>query len=161
MTLSTRLATPEDAPTIGALLDAIDLHYRGEAARRDPADAIAAVRTWFADGEGTEFLLGFNDDKPCGIACFVIARPGRALAGLLFLKDLFVGEPARGLGLGKVLLQALADIAVSRGIGRMEFNTDPTNTGAQRLYDRLGGTRLEKISYRFEGEALRELAGSS
>ena len=158
MPLTTRLATLADAETIGAIVDAMDRHYRGPDGASGVAASAAMVRRTMAEQEGTRFLLAFENETPVGIACFGILRPGRQLSGVIFLKDLFTLPEHRSRGVGRTLLRDLAHYAVEHGIGRIDFETDGANTGAQKLYDKLGGQRLEKIHYRFDGDRLARLA---
>ena len=52
-----------------------------------------------------------------------------------YLEDLFVAPAARGQGVGRALLQDLADYARSQGWKRLYWNTDVTNATARKLYD--------------------------
>ncbi|HYB44688.1 MAG TPA: GNAT family N-acetyltransferase [Candidatus Methylomirabilis sp.] len=82
-----------------------------------------------------------------------LARPS------LYLEDLFVLPEERGQGAGKMLLEALARIAVRRGCGRMEWTVLDWNRPAIVFYRRLGA-RLHKewILTRLTGSSLRRLA---
>lgn len=144
-----RLATPEDADTVGALIHALDAHYRGAALAPAAGKAAAMARHAMATGEGTHFALASLDGVPMGLAAFAVLRPGRDLQGVLYAKEIFVREEARGQGLGAALVAYLQAEAARRGLGRIELTTDPDNRAAQRFYERLGGERLEKIAYRF------------
>jgi ribosomal protein S18 acetylase RimI-like enzyme len=77
---------------------------------------------------------------------------------MLFLKDLYVTRQARSLGVGRALLVAMTRIAVDENYCRIDWTTDATNDGAQRLYDRLGIPRHAKPFYRLSGEDLRKFA---
>ena len=77
---------------------------------------------------------------------------------MLFLKDLYVTRQARSLGVGRQLLVAMARIAVDENYCRIDWTTDATNEGAQRLYDRLGIPRHAKPFYRLSGDDLRKFA---
>lgn len=156
--VSVRVATRDDAVFLASLIDALDVHYRGDLARRPATDAIAMIERTFDLTEGTRFLLAEHAGQAVGIACFTIIRPGHALQGLIFLKDLFVVETVRGHGVGRALMAALACFAIAHGIGRIDLETSPDNAGAQRLYARLGGAKAEKLQYRYDGDTLRRLA---
>jgi GNAT superfamily N-acetyltransferase len=76
----------------------------------------------------------------------------------LFLKELYVIETARRAGVGKAIMQSLADIAVKTDCSRFEWQTDTPNTKAQRFYEDLGiAVDESKLFYRAQGEALRAL----
>ncbi len=52
-----------------------------------------------------------------------------------YLEDLFVSSDARGLGLGRMLLDDLVSLARARGWSRLYWMTDEGNTRARTLYD--------------------------
>lgn len=110
-----------------------------------------------------ERIADSNADRiaePLGFALFFhnfstfLSRRG------LYLEDLFVRPGARGLGVGKALLQHLARLAVERGCGRFEWSVLDWNESAIRFYRSLGANAVEGWHlYRLTGEALEKLAG--
>jgi GNAT superfamily N-acetyltransferase len=56
----------------------------------------------------------------------------------IYLEDLFVRPSARGAGHGRALLMELAQIAVTRGYGRVEWAVLDWNEPAQGFYASLG-----------------------
>jgi len=52
-----------------------------------------------------------------------------------YLEDLFVEASARGMGLGRALINDLIAIARAKGWHRLYWHTDEGNTTARRLYD--------------------------
>jgi GNAT superfamily N-acetyltransferase len=99
------------------------------------------------------------DGEPVGFALYFhtystfLARRG------LWLEDLFVLPTARGLGVGKALLRAVADVAVQRGCGRFEWSVLDWNTPAIRFYESLGAAVMPdwRIA-RVTGAAIGRLA---
>lgn len=59
-------------------------------------------------------------------------------AATWFLGLIFVAPAARGTGLGTRVLEALAAELHRRGAGALRLAVEPANTGARRLYERLG-----------------------
>ena len=55
---------------------------------------------------------------------------------------LVVDPTVQGRGVGELLVATCLDRARAAGRGRMVLSTDPRMTAAQRLYERLGFTRL-------------------
>jgi len=111
------------------------------------------------DGERLPFaLLAEHEGRTLGFATLSPVLYGGSYQWLLFLKDLYVTEQARGLGIGRALLVAMARIAVAEDYCRIDWTTDSTNEGAQRLYDRLGIPRQAKPFYRLSGEGLKKFA---
>ena len=82
-------------------------------------------------------------------------RPG------LYLEDLYVQPAHRGAGLGRVLLQALAALAVARDCGRFEWSVLDWNDPAIRFYQRMGAQVLPDWRIcRVTGPALLALAAT-
>ena len=82
-----------------------------------------------------------------------LGKPG------LFLEDLFVLPEHRGDGAGKALLVRLAQLAVDKGCGRMEWNVLNWNSPAIGFYESLKARpQSEWTTYRLHGEALAALA---
>ncbi|AVO45617.1 GNAT family N-acetyltransferase [Phreatobacter cathodiphilus] len=154
-----RLAGPDDHEAIAAMNRAMDLFYNPQLPPSAAGDVTALMRRIEADPQlGTLVALAFNEGQPVGIAFFVLVHPGRRLGGMLFVKDLFVVEAARGAGIGEALMAFLAGFARDKGITRIDLTAEPHNEGAQRFYERLGMKVRPAISYRLEGEGLDALA---
>jgi len=154
-----RVAGIADAPLAAELLCAMDRHYRPDAKLPMPANYERMVAETISGREGTRFLLCLSaEGRPLGIGCFAVLRPGRDVTGLVFVKDLFVTEEARGQGVGTALMRFLARFCLAHGIGRIDLGTDTGNEGARRLYAALGGVVAGKVSYSFWSEALKQLA---
>ena len=83
-----------------------------------------------------------------------IIRPG------IYLEDIFVEPEMRGLGIGKLLLERVAAIAVEKGCARLQWAVLDWNTPAIDFYRAVGGEFLDEWrNVRVTGEALRRLAG--
>ena len=100
----------------------------------------AVRRTLFGERPAAEVLIARLGDTPVGFALFFqsystfLAQPG------IYLEDLFVLPEHRGLGAGKALLGRLAQIALERGCGRLEWSVLDWNAPAIEFYQRLGAT---------------------
>ena len=158
MTVAVRLATPADRDAVAFLIEAMDLHYQSQTP--GAGEIRPAVDRWLT-GEDTDgrMALAFDADSPVGLAIFAILHPGVALTGLMFVKDIFVVDKARGKGAGEAIMRFLARYCVDNGIGRIDLQTEGDNAGARRFYERLGADLQEwKVAYRFSGDALEAMA---
>ena len=118
-------------------------------------------RTLFGDAPAAEVILAYAGETPVGFALFFHNYSTFLAQRGLYLEDLFVIPEARGKGVGFALLSELAEIAVSRGCGRMEWAVLSWNQLAIDFYLRLGADPLtDWDTYRLTGEPLRRLAAA-
>jgi GNAT superfamily N-acetyltransferase len=96
--------------------------------------------TWmrFHDPDQPMFLLGaYVDGKLTGIVQYLFHRSTWSAADYCYLGDLFVAESARGLGLGRALIEAVYEKARAAGASRVHWLTHTTNAQARILYDQV------------------------
>ena len=112
-----------------------------------------------AIAQGSKPIIALLDDQPVGFALFFpnfstfLGKPG------LYLEDLFVRPAARGSGLGRMMLEYLARLAVERGWGRMEWAVLDWNEPAIGFYRKMGAEPLTDWTlFRVTGKALKKLA---
>ena len=79
--------------------------------------------------------------------------------GGIFLEDLYVKPEYRGNGYGKSLLKKLAQIAVERGCGRLEWWCLDWNKPSIDFYLSLGAEPMDEwTTYRITGDTLIKMA---
>jgi len=94
----------------------------------DPILSSAPSLDEFAPPSGT-FLVVSCNGAPVGCAGFKQDTPSAA-----YLKRMWIAPEARGLGLGKRLLEAVEEKARSLGYRTMRLETEQSLTEAQQLY---------------------------
>ena len=116
-------------------------------------------KTLFGDRPSAEVLLASVDGETAGFAVFFfnystfLAKPG------LYLEDLFVKPHARGRGIGTALLARLAQLAVERDCGRVEWAVLDWNEPSIGFYESLGAVALNDwTTFRLTGDALTKLS---
>ena len=114
----------------------------------------------FGNPRYAEVIIGEEDGAAAGFALFFhnystfLAQPG------IYLEDLFVKPEARGRGYGKAILARLAQIAVARGCGRVEWAVLDWNAPSIAFYKALGAEPMDDWTvFRLTGGALAALAG--
>ena len=122
-----RLRALRDAP------DAFGSTYAREAAF-DDALWQDRLRT-AALAENQLPLIAVQDDVPVGLAW---GRQDDDAADVARVYQVWVTPDARGLGVGRQLLQAIIDWARSRGVRRLELGVTPSHPAAVRLYRSAG-----------------------
>jgi GNAT superfamily N-acetyltransferase len=155
-----RASTPGDVPGIVGLIGELAdyeklthlLEVTPEQLHLHLFGPTPAAEAWVAESDDGRGLLAF--------ALFFrnfstfLGRPG------LYLEDLYVQPQARGLGIGRALIERLAQLAVARGCGRFEWSVLDWNAPAIGFYQRLGATVMTEWHLcRVTGEALRRLGG--
>lgn len=113
----------------------------------------------FGEQPKAEVLIAEVAHQPAGFALFFgtfstfLGRPG------LYLEDLFVKPQFRGHGIGKALLAQLAQIALNRNCGRLEWAVLDWNHPAIGFYKSLGAIPQDEWTvFRVTGNALIKLA---
>ncbi len=75
------------------------------------------------------------------------------------MEDLYVSPEYRSKGAGKALLKNIAQCAVERHCGRLEWSVLDWNQSAIDFYLSIGAVpQSEWVRYRLDGEALRAFA---
>ncbi|WP_284310762.1 GNAT family N-acetyltransferase [Labrys miyagiensis] len=154
--LKIRPFAPDDIPQLVLLLQEMQRHYGVPV---PAADAIRASLNALPAGAG---ILLAETDAIMGFVAFSSLYPGPGLKPGLFMKELFVSERARGQGVGKALLRALARLALERGFARIDWTADRRNERLQRFYAELGAQAQEdRVFFRLSADALVEVAGAT
>lgn len=111
------------------------------------------------DKKIAEAIVAEHENKPAGFAIFFhnfstfIGKPG------IYIEDLFVCPEFRGKGLGTMLFSYIAQLAVTRGCGRVEWTVLTWNEPAINFYKKIGALpKNEWMLYKLSGHALDELA---
>jgi GNAT superfamily N-acetyltransferase len=77
---------------------------------------------------------------------------------MLFIKELFISDGARGQGIGKALMHEASRIAVSRGCVGMKWTVASWNEAAKKFYAELGAVAHPVwIEHTLTGDALEKL----
>lgn len=117
------------------------------------------LKTWIFEKKKAEVIFALEDGVEVGFALFFhnfstfLGRAG------IHLEDLFVMPEYRGKGYGKGLLKKLAQIAIERDCGRLEWSCLDWNKPSIDFYLSMGAEPLEDwTGYRVAGDVLRSMA---
>ena len=151
-----RFAEKKDAPLILQFI-------RHLAEYEKMLDLVVADEAMLADQlfrqKNAEVIFAVEDGVEVGFALFFhnfstfLGRSG------LYLEDLFVLPEHRGKGYGKAILKKLANIALERNCGRMEWWCLDWNQPSIDFYKALGAEPMDEWTvYRLTGETLLRAA---
>ncbi|HEY9845795.1 MAG TPA: GNAT family N-acetyltransferase [Candidatus Caenarcaniphilales bacterium] len=152
-----RSAIPEDVTTLFQLIEALAQY---EKLAHEVTGTAAALQTHlFGEQPWAEAVLAELYGQAVGFALFFpsystfLTQPG------IYLEDLFVLPEYRRLGIGQALLIHVAQVAVSRGCGRLDWSVLNWNKSAIAFYQRQGATLLMDWQMcRVTGDSLSHLA---
>lgn len=157
--LSYRYAVESDVPLI---LDFIKKLAEYERMLDEVIATEELLHQWLFIEKKAEVLFLVVDGIEVGFALFFhnfstfLGRAG------LYLEDLFVLEAHRKNGYGKAILKKLAQIAVERGCGRLEWWCLDWNKPSIDFYQSLGAQPMSEWTvYRLTDQTLLDMATSS
>ena len=147
-----RFAERKDTELILTFINAIAA-YEGmpEAVKYDRN----SLEDWLFNRQKGEAVFVLENDKEVGFCLFYETLPGYIGRGGLYVEDIFVFPEYRGKGYGKALLKKMAEIAVERDCGRLEWLCLKWNINSINFYKGMGATAMDScVSFRVEDEAL-------
>jgi len=122
-------------------------------------NALALKEHLFGSRRYIEAILAESAGQAVGFALFFhnystfLTKPG------IYLEDLFVLPEYRRQGIGKALITKVAQIAVERDCGRLEWSVLDWNESAQEFYRSMGASILDDWRIcRVTEDALTQLA---
>ena len=118
---------------------------------RAAVDAKTSGTTFARLTGGTEPMGGFlardGDGAAIGLVHWIVHRSCWTVGDYCYLQDLFVTSGRRGGGVGRLLIDAVAEKARALGCSRVHWLTHETNRDAMQLYDKVA-ERSGFVQYR-------------
>jgi GNAT superfamily N-acetyltransferase len=96
--------------------------------------------TWkrFLDpAEPVHALVADREAQVLGIAHYLFHASTTSVEPVCYLQDLLTTELERGRGVGRALIEGVAERAAAAGATRLYWHTHTTNATARRLYDQV------------------------
>jgi len=117
------------------------------------------LREWIFQKHRAEVIFVLEKGVEVGFALFFHNFSTFLGRGGIYLEDLYVKPEYRGRGYGKALLRKLAQIAVERGCGRLEWWCLDWNRPSIDFYLSLGAEPMDDWTvYRIAGDSLPKLS---
>jgi len=156
--LRIRAATDGDVPLVVRFIRGLAEYERLLHACHATEEKIRA--SLFGPRPDAEVVIAEVDGEAAGFALFFHNYSTFLAQRGLYLEDLFVLPEHRGAGVGRALLAHLAQLALDRGCGRLEWWVLDWNEPAIRFYRSLGAEPMDQWTVqRVSGAALERLAG--
>lgn len=151
-----RFAEKKDAPII---LDFIKGIAEYEKMSDDVVTTIEMIEEWIFEKKTAEVIFAVAEGTEVGFALFFhnfstfVGRAG------LYLEDIFVKKEYRKKGYGKALFKKLAEIALERNCGRMEWVCLDWNKPSIDFYMSLGAKPMNEWTlYRLTDKQLQDIS---
>jgi GNAT superfamily N-acetyltransferase len=156
MTIRIKPATPADVPIILQLIrELAEFERLLDEVQATPEQLSEQL---FGPRPSAEVVIARIGEEVAGFALFFhnfstfLAKPG------IYLEDLYVRQKFRGQGCGETLLRHLAQLALERNCGRLEWSVLDWNVRAIDFYKSLGAVPLSQWTmHRVTGDALTKL----
>jgi GNAT superfamily N-acetyltransferase len=155
-----REATTADADLLFNFIKELAIYEKALDQVEATADTIRD--SLFSNDSHTYALICEHQGEPIGCAIYFFNYSTWQAKSGLYLEDLYVTPQSRGLGGGKALLKALANIALEKQCGRFEWSCLDWNTPSREFYQSIGAQdQPEWVKYRMSGEQLISFASST
>ena len=155
-----RPAQPSDIPRLLDMIHALAAYEKLEHEAVATAENLGEFL--FGKTRYAEAIFIEEESVPVGFALYFysfstfLGRPG------IYLEDLFIQPQYRGKGYGERLLNYLAQLAVSKKLGRLEWAVLDWNKPAIEFYSRRGAQPMDEWTvYRLEGDRLNSFASEN
>ena len=157
MSITIRQARPTDANAIYDMIYELAVYEKAPEEVVTTPDEIKA--TLFGSDSKTEALICEIDGKVAGYAVFFTSYSTWLGRNGIYMEDLYISPDYRCAGAGKALLKYIAQCAVQRKCGRLEWSVLDWNKPAIDFYLSIGALpQSEWVRYRLDGDALLKFA---
>jgi GNAT superfamily N-acetyltransferase len=97
--------------------------------------------------EGVQLLARDDAGRAIGFATVYWLWSTTSATRIGLMNDLFVAPEGRGSGAAEALIEGCREACRRRGASKLTWQTAKDNVRAQKVYDRIGGTREEWLDY--------------
>lgn len=155
-----RPATEADAQLLFDLI--LELAAYEKMADEVVGDAEVLRRSLFEQGAAEALLLETADGEAVGYAIFFTTFSTFECRSGIWLEDVYVRPEHRRGGIGRLVMEHLAKLALDRGHVRLDWVALEWNEPALNFYERIGARRLDDWRLlRLEKDGIRRLADNA
>jgi len=152
-----RPATEADAPLLFELI--LELAEYEKLAGEVSGDAEVLRRSLFEEKAAEALLLETSDGEAVGYAIFFTTFSTFECQSGVWLEDIYIRPEHRRGGIGRGVMEHIAQLTLERGFVRLEWVALDWNEPALDFYDKLGARRLGDWKIlRLEKDGIRRLA---
>lgn len=150
--ITVRSPTASDISGLAALFCEMQRHYRRPVTEQQAVEAATLacqpIRTTF----DPRVLLAEVAGGIAGSIVLNVTFPAFELSRALYIRDLYVAQWARRLGVGQALVKAAARLTYSQEFSALDWTTETGNAPARQMYESCGARVLPRTYYRLARE---------
>ncbi len=105
---------------------------------------------FFGERPALHGWVATDGGKPCGFMTVTTDFATWSAERFAYMDCLYLQEPYRGLGLGRVFLERLREFARAEGCGWAEWQTPPDNELGIGFYRRMGAGTRSKLRFHYD-----------
>lgn len=136
--LVVRDITADDFDAWKPLWDGYNAFYgRSGATALPEAITLSTWARFFDPAEPMHALVAERDGQLLGLTHYLYHRSTTSIGNSCYLQDLYTVEAARGMGVGRALIEAVYERARLAGASRVYWQTHESNATAMQLYDKV------------------------
>lgn len=155
-----RAATEADAQLLFGLI--LELAAYEKMADEVSGDAEVLRRSLFEERAAEALLLETADGEAVGYAIFFTTFSTFECRSGIWLEDVYVRPEHRRGGIGRLVMEHLANLALDRGHVRLDWVALEWNEPALNFYEQIGARRLDDWKLlRLEKDGIKRLAESA
>ncbi len=143
METTLRRARAGDIPDLIRMCAEHAAYERTEYSLAGKEQALAAML--FAPDARLHCLVAEENNALLGYATYSVEVSTWDADRYMHMDCLFLRPAARNKGIGRALMQRIAQEAIAQGVTRMQWQTPSFNADAIRFYERLGPVKKEKF----------------
>jgi GNAT superfamily N-acetyltransferase len=162
-----QLVSPPQHESLVDLLCELHRYYNEESTVAPDMVRSYLVEDLLADHSGLQLVVAFDDTHHVlGFAAisltYSLVEPAPGRRRHCWLKELYVRESHRGVGVGEALMTWVARYAVENACCRIDWPVKVSNSRGIAFYERLGAKLVDdRLSYRLSEPHLGTLARSA
>ena len=135
-------ATEKDLPVIFSLVRSLAEHVN--LTDEVSAEAEDLHKYLFGTNGFVEALIGYYETQPVAMLIFYPSFSTFIGKPAIHIEDFYIKAEFRNMGIGTTLFKYLAELALSRDCGKIEWYAAEWNEEALKFYTKMGAEKLEK-----------------
>ena len=142
-----RRPTDADIPGLAAHFSEMQSHYNCPVSDAVAAEAAALICKPPTGAFDPRVLIAAAGNAVVGSLVMNVTFPAYELTKALYIRDLYVAKRMRRHSVGRLLVTAATQLAVSEGFSAVEWTTDSANKAARKLYESCGARQIDRTYF--------------